>query len=342
MIAVLSMLAAVLVYSFFPLAASIGISDSTPVTFILVSSVFGFGISSLFTAIALRGRKNLSALVRDVSELPTGVLWLAGISGTSANMGNILFVIALGMMSKGGAAIIMESWPIIALFLAPLVIQKTWRKVGILDYLFGLLALCGIVFISLPEASLTAGEFIASPMSLFNGGDFLTYAGIILVFMGSFCFALSGVYRTEFANKLPESFKKSYGGEKYQFTDMVVSEAITKFFYLPIIVVAFFTMELNGTISTPEGFMAAFLVGLIIALVNTLYSYALFKTANPSIQILWYIAPVLAVIWLSLFGLSEINLEIFLGAMLVIIANILVSIKASHQKHPPSKTQEAT
>ena len=53
--------------------------------------------------------------------------------------------------------------------------------------------------------------------------------------------------------------------------------------------------------------------------------YAIIATRRSTINVLWYLAPMLAVVWLSLLGLAQVNLPIVVGAALIIAANIMVS-----------------
>ena len=318
------MFATTFVYSFFPLAASFGIEDSTPVTFVLLSSLFGMALSAVFSWVTVRGRGGMGGMVRDAIRLPEKSIFMAALSGTLANLGNILFIVALGVMSKAGATIIMESWPIMAMFLAPLLIDKKWEKLRLYHVALGAVALAGIGLISVSEHRIALDDVLHNPGPANN--NLANYMGVMMAFMGSFCFALSGVFRTQFVNDLPADFKTRYGGRAHQIPEVIVCETISKVFYLPIIFIAWLAMEPTGSPVTPASLFSAFLVALIIVLVNIFYSYALYKAENPSVNIIWYFAPLLAVIWLAIFGLTQITMLVAMGAGLIVGANICVAL----------------
>jgi hypothetical protein len=74
------------------------------------------------------------------------------------------------------------------------------------------------------------------------------------------------------------------------------------------------------------------MIGVIFVIVSTFYSYALLVADNANINLIWYISPVLAAVWLALSGYSQITPMLVLGGFLIIVSNIILISVSSKKK----------
>jgi drug/metabolite transporter (DMT)-like permease len=98
-------------------------------------------------------------------------------------------------------------------------------------------------------------------------------------------------------------------------------------------------METNYSV-TYFSILPAMLNGVFLTLTSCLYSYALLKSDNPNINVLWYFAPLLAAVWLVVFGFSTATDMIVIGGGLIIVANVTLVLAADRKNKGEAALEE--
>ena len=195
------------------------------------------------------------------------------------------------------------------------------------DIFLILLSFTGLVMITASEKSLSFAEFIANPLFMFSGQPAMTYIGIIVAFLAAFCFAFSGVTRSHFANRLPTAFRIAHFGKAETLRESLYTYLLTYILGSPLALLLLLFLEPEAGASVLS-FIPALFNGFVLVATSTLYSYALLKADNANINLVWYIAPVLASVWLALGGLAVITDLLVAGAFLILLANSVLILKS--------------
>ena len=214
------------------------------------------------------------------------------------------------------------------MLLAPLLIKKTWNKLEPKHIILSMICMLGVFFIGVSDQQQYFQ--LGSTKDIINALDFDALIGMVLALMGSITASISAIYR----GKLSQIWNS---GIESPMLRVSISECITRFVGLPIAIGCYLflgeAVEFNTTTITSILFIGiATYTG-----VNILYTYALMESHSSSINIMWYIMPVLSVIWLYAFGLSSITMLIILGMSLIVISNLTLLFSK-----PPGERQKKT
>ncbi|TNE31941.1 MAG: DMT family transporter [Alphaproteobacteria bacterium] len=323
MTAVFAMLISVFLFSLYPLLASFGLGKNDPVLFVMLAHFF---CSVASFAIGYRLFKNRYANERkfcDSLKIEKHIWLSAFATGAAAAVAHSCFMLALIKTSQIGATIIYETWPILAIWLTPFLVAKAWEKVRSLDYIFGFLALIGVGFIVSAESREVVLQLA---LSAFQDIEPTRLEGYVLAFIGSLGIALSTVLRA----RVSQYFTGRHDGDVM--LSACFSSGLTRFAALPFFVLCFWYFYedgISGMVINDVWLTAA--IGVIVYTGGSLfYTYGFLGAKNPNIQVLYYLAPVLSITWLQIFGFSHINDFVVIGTLFVLTANLLVTIKAEH------------
>lgn len=322
-----------LAFSFYPLLNAFGLGVTTPILFALFNHIATIIVCFFVLTVFMRSPVKTFHALKGFMALPIETRMIAVFSGISVYLGGLCFLFSLSLMSKAGAAVIMEMWPILAIFIAPIMmIEKKWKSLGLLDIFLIALSLFGVLMITAAEKSLTLWQFIQNPFFMFTNQDVYAYIGIIVAFLAAFCFAFSGVSRSHFANRLPRDFRLQHFKKTETITESLYTYLLTYLLGFPIAIILLFFLEPEASAQITS-FAPAMFNGFVLVATSALYSYAVLKADNSNINLIWYFAPLLAAIWLSLFGLSQITDMLVIGGSLIVIANVVL-ILSSRRKAP--------
>lgn len=331
--AVLAIILSAFSFSFFPLVNAIGLKHSSPIVFSFFNQGTTIFMSFTVLLFVMGGWSPVVAALRAFLSLPLKTKLIAVFSGVSVYLGGIFFLFALSLMSKAGAAVIMETWPILAIVISPFLIRKAWEKLGYLDILSLVICFIGVVFITVSETGQTFSEFISHPLFMFENYEFMEYIGVVLAFLASYCFAFSGVSRAQFVKALPQEFRTKHFGDGVNVSEAVYTYLLSYIIGLPLASFLFLFIEPPVHFSF-EAFTPGLINGVILTATSALYSYALLKAKSPSINIIWYFAPLMAAMWLWLYGEAQLTDMLVIGGVLIVVANIALVLK-------PKKKSEA-
>lgn len=317
-----------LAFSFYPLLNAFGLGVTTPILFALLNHIATILVCYGVLVLFMKSPSRTHGALKEFMALPLETRLIAVFSGISVYLGGLCFLFALSLMSKAGAAIIMEMWPILAIFIAPvLMTEKKWKSMGLLNAVLILLSLTGLLMITASESGMTFSRFLQNPFFMFVNQDAYAYIGIVVAFLAAFCFAFSGVSRSHFANKLPPDFRHRHFGKTETITESLYTYLLTYILGFPLALVLLLFLEPEAGASIASILPVAF-NGFVLVATSSLYSYAVLKADNANINLIWYFAPLLAAIWLSLFGLSRITEMLVIGGGLIVIANIVLILSS--------------
>ena len=243
MSATMFMLVAVLAFSLYPLIMIYGMPMGVSL-FLLTALAFSTIIAFIVQWVYLRKKTMAKAAMSSYfANAGFDDYLFLGIIGFTTVLTHIFFLMSLELMSKVGASIIYESWPIFSMFLAPLIIRKAWKyRLRIHDYFGALLAGLGIVLISLSDQGHEL-EGYNSLAEIFYSLDVYSLIGAILALMGGIMLALFVNFRTEFSNRL----QKSSEHLNDTMTVCIIGEFICRAASLPFLILAVVFIPEDGT-----------------------------------------------------------------------------------------------
>jgi drug/metabolite transporter (DMT)-like permease len=316
------MLGAAFLWSLYPLFIALAeghIGAALLVFVVHVSCGLAAGVFAYIkTKRKMNVRGNLIKVIKNLEFEHWLYLLLIGLVST---LYNFCFIYAMEVGSKIGTAIIIEGWPIIAIFLAPLLITKAWKKVTFIDYMAALIALCGIALIMVEDFS-QLDELV----SLEDTGNIL---GAIAALIGGICLAASVVLSTEVSNVISRDILKE---KKPGLACAFWGETIRRIMAFPVSIMFLFAFPEDGFIDA-RGFGLAVFIGVVIfCLGSAAVTIALLRSSSSTINMIYYVSPILAVLWLYLADLGQITWPTVIGGVLVILAN-LVTINKNRKNH---------
>lgn len=316
----ISMSLAVLIWSLYPLAATMGLQSMTSAELIFVVYFFsGFG-AILMGGFYLWKNKTLKQAIQIQKSLPLNSYLTIIISGVAGILCHAFFIISLTMANKGGVSVLYESWPIIAVIATPFLIQKTWKEVSLKEFIASVIALIGVAIIILSDKNLSVdqGHVLSSPL------NYKAIGGYILAFAGGYMCAILVVTKGAYA----ENFKTLND----DFGSTLISEIFSRLISMILMIIAF--QFLSQEIAFENiNWPAAFYIGFVVFVVGgALYTYGLLNSNNPTIHIMYYFVPILAVIWLWIAREADINTGLFIGAAIVVACNVYLFYKGRDTK----------
>jgi drug/metabolite transporter (DMT)-like permease len=314
--AVTLMLGAAFLWSLYPaLIAISGEKIGAPLFVIIIHLSCGVS-AGLFAFLSIKQKSTVWHNLKYYTKSLSMDEWLyLSLIGLSTTLYNFCFFYAMQMTSKVGAAIVIELWPLFAMFLAPLFIKKTWNKLGGRDYLIGFIGIIGVVIVSYDASG------AKSLSSLFGNGGAESITGILLALIGGVFVAISIVLSSEVGNRISKHVLQE---EKPTIKCAAIAEVARRLVALPpsLLLLWAFKDDLSWT---TNGIYISALTGVIVFTMGSLLMrVALLNAKSSNINMLYYISPILSVVWLSLLGLGQLSMGVMLGGALVVIANILI------------------
>jgi len=343
---IVTMLFAAFLWSLYPILIAVGGDYIGAASFVMFINIF-CGLSAfIFGFACIKNRrqvfKNICAVPKTLNIDQWGFLFVVGLVPT---LYNFCFIISIGLTSKVGAAIIIEAWPILAIFLAPLLITKQWDRVGVKEFIAALIAMAGVVLIMVGDVRYD-GDANGLGQIFSNDDNLKSIVGIIVAFMGSIFLALSVIFRAEVSNRLMDilgyskEVAKGRGSRDNYVPFAFIGEGICRVLtMLPSAFLLFiFPNELH---LSPMGIGISIFVGVLIFNVGSVaVTIALLRSSTSVINLLYYVSPILAVIWFYLAGMSDLTVLILIGGLLVILSNIMVLKRKKKQRMPIPKAGE--
>lgn len=328
--AIIPMLIAALSFSFCPLLYALSLETASPLAQAFYVQLFVTIVASFFIIVITKRFDSLYKPLIALFKLPWETWSVILLSGIGGYMGTLFFLWALGLMSDAGASIIMEAWPILAVLISPALIATHRASIKILDIFLILILLTGLAMIYASDSGITFVQFIQNPIFMFNHGSFDDVLGIICAVMSAFCYAWAGVSRPYFLSLLSKDFNQTYLLKNGKWYSSLFAFWLTCLTAMPVALLSAWYFE-NTLLSAMNNLYISLGLGLLLTSMGCFYAYSLMKATSSTINLLWYFAPVLATIWLVLFGYSQLTPLLITGGVLIILANIIL-ILTNQQK----------
>lgn len=329
---VLFMLLSVFAYSLFPIIGAVVIDRVPAFLFIGLSHGAAFIALALvfigLTSAAAPGRFDRRRIVAGARAELIPILFSGVVNAAS----HALLFQSFVYINKAAATIIYEIWPILVVLLIQRMMAGVYQRAGVTDYLLGLMAFSGLVIVTVSQPSVTnaiQSDAIGSLAGLFEQ-DLL---------LGLAC-ALGAAVTMAVSTALDVKINRRFEGAMPFTASPVFAQTLIK---IPSTLgaLAIFAL-LNAAAGESDPGFGALVAGIsavdwglalatgagVIALGAVSYHWANAATASPMINVLWYLTPVLSLIWFAQFGLAEITPAIAVGAIMIIAANLLLSVKA--------------
>ena len=313
---ILSMSAAVLIWSLYPLGAAIGLQSMSSVEMILIVYIIaGFGATALTLGYLAKNKLIKPALeIRKTLDRKAYIIIIA--SGIVGVLCHGFFIFALTLANKGGVSLLYESWPVLAIIATPFLMKKTWKEVSFKEFMVSIIALVGVGVIILSDEQV--GFSFGKDNLLEDKMDLTTIGGYILAFAGAYMLALVVITKAAFSEYF-EGLNDTLGAT-------LIGEMLSRIICVIVILTLFIVFNIKVTESNID-WAACFFIGFIVfVLGGALYTYALLLSTSPTIHVLNYFVPVLAVIWLWFAGETVVNTGLFIGGGIVTLCNIYLII----------------
>ena len=314
----ISMSLAVLIWSLYPLAAAIGLEQMGSVEMIIIVYFFSGLGAILMGTYYLYAEKKLKMVFSIQKNIDTHAYSIAFISGLSGVLCHSFFIIALTMANKGGVSFLYESWPVIAVIATPFLMRKKWKEVSFKEFLTSMAALSGVAIIILSDDNLKGG---GDSLGKF---DMMTLGGYILAFAGGYMCAILVVTKARYS--------EYFSSLKDDIATTMVSEIVSRSVSMVLMMVAFFLLKDDLDFSTIH-WWAAFYIGFVVFVVGgALYTFGLLRATSPTIHIIYYFVPILAVIWLYFAGEATLNWGLAVGGIIIFICNVYLLLASRKAK----------
>jgi drug/metabolite transporter (DMT)-like permease len=309
-IAVVSMLISALLWSTYPVAATLASKG--------LSFFWGFLIGATVSVIfylALAFFKNIPLHIRALFLCKTCVLNLL-LAAALLSTGSLAFFYALVNYSPIFSTILLEAWPVLAAVISPLVIpNKIWRSTPASSWFFAGLAFIGVGLLTIDPSRLSSAILKSSIIS------------VILPIYGAACFAIAGLIQSKLSTIVSERIGDNE--DKFIsviniriFTDLAVS--LLTILYTPFLI----NIGLVSPISEIgfTGLAPAIYLGIVVyGVAGFFFTYSYTHSDDRMVGIIATLAPVGAVVWLAMLGLDSFSKTAFLGILIVVSSNIALA-----------------
>ncbi len=290
------MMLSVLCWSLFPLLGVWGVEKVGVFDFILWS--YAVGCLASFVTLKILTAKDPPA-AKMAGRLKADVV--LGCLASFLSFACLLF--SFLSFSRAGAVMVFESWPVLAVFLAPLLLQRGWSKIARRDMLFSALALTGLGFLMIPEAH------HLTPLQLF------------LPLLGGLLMAAGSMLKSRVSQALADKKRPLAALLRVQ---TIFSAGVT-LFALPC---ALLWPHHHGAPDKATLIIVVFTGLAVHTLGNVAYTQGLLRSSKTAILALWNLMPPLAVFWLWRAGEGHITPAIVLGSIFIITASLMMTVRA--------------
>jgi len=341
--AFLAMVFAVFLYAFFPVSVALSgkIGISGPV-YLLALHLIGLVCVSSFLIVYQIGTKarirfsDLRSIICDRK-----IIIKVSVSMFFNTLSNVLLFYSLVSGSKVGATIIYESWPV-WFVLMTLIFRKGIGSFEVIQEKFFTVAFFAAAFLGLVTVA-SAGSGVGLnlfiiEMDQISGAIWLgVFAAISMALAGFFStgtirhisFLLSPNKEEEKKDVSINIFSALFGGVLFRSLSIVLA-CIYLLLYVNI-----YDHEIpyNMYDFGFSGLFGLVFAGFVVGTGGVLFHFANVSSKYSNINLCWYFVPFFAVMFMVAFFGADANLsDLFLGAMLILIANFGLSLNVDFSK----------
>lgn len=315
--AVSFLLFSVFVYSIFPLIGTKAVKQINPVLFI--------GLAHVSALMALTGVNAVLLVRRQIARFSVlrscvATRWfiLAALASGAINAASHACLFASFIyISSASATALYEVWPAAAVLLIGRLLPRHYLRVASREWLFIVMALAGIGLL-IKSATSTGTYTLPPPTSI--------AVGVLLALLSAGLMALS--------SSLDVVLARRFDGVAAPYLQPVISQNIVKIFSSSGTLIVYFLFFRSGAQGVLDSAVLLLAVGtgiFVIAFGAVTYHIGNILAESPAVNVLWYLTPVLSLLWLDVFGVATITAGVAVGAILIITANLLLTTRADPQ-----------
>lgn len=303
------------------------------VVIVHVSAAIGALIFGVYSIHVHKIRSVFKRLKRHLAQASFDQWMFIFAAGLCSTLYNLCFLYAMVLTSKAGVAVIIETSPVIAMFLTSAIVQKTWQNVGLKHALVSLVILMGVICIVIADQQ-DIGLMTTDFSAYMKTQDYVSLVGCGVALLGSIMSALSDLMRAQVGNIVRHIIPKDAVRYDRDLSGIMFGEAIVRLTAIPMALVVLMIFSDVSTFSVSDA-VYAFFAGFIIFNIGSItYAAALLKSHNPAIALLDYLSPPLSIVMLVMLGLSDLHPFVILGTILIIIGNaFFVFERAENKEH---------
>lgn len=311
--AIIFTLIAITCFSLWTPMAVISVQKISVWEFIFLTELLGFVIAASVMKVMTAGKDVKYKRVKDLTGNEKGVFVLSSICRIAA-MGCLFS--SFYYVSAAMAISVYDFWPIIALYFAPLFITKDWSGVTAREVVYSIFATGGLFILLHSEIG---GLFVKM-------GDMPEWKKWGLLFLP----LLAGLFQC-----VAEINKRALV-QTLQIADnpfLSIFAVDINFGFFCLITSAFalfanmFFFDLTLSAYPSSVILAILFFSLICTAVGRCALARALSLTKENIFVLWYFLPLLTLVWLWVFGLSEVSNQIVFGAAMITFGNLLISAK---------------
>lgn len=315
----------VFIWSLYPVFIALGSSENSMGWFVVIVHIsaaigaFMFGYGSLRRESRTKTLKKLRGHVQNMTVDHWGFVVAAGVCST---LYNLCFLYAMVLTSKAGVAVIIETAPVIAMFLTSAIVQKTWSAIGWKHALVSALILYGVILIVAADQQ-DFGLLFSDFDAYMQTQDYMSLVGCGVALLGSLMSAMSDLMRAQVGNVTRRVIPKTSVRYDRDLSGIMLGEALVRIVAVPMALVVLLIFNDVSVFSVKDA-VYAFIAGFVIFNIGSItYAAALLKSHNPAIALLDYLSPPLSILFLVMLGLSELHEYVVIGTVLIILGNAL-------------------
>lgn len=307
----LYMMGSVLTWSLFPLLSAWSINQIAVFDYIFWTYVVGLlGSAALLTL--LPGFRTIKR--ETFYQVDADIVGDVFLCAVTVVMSFVCLLTAFMQMSKAAATVMYEIWPIIAIYLAPILVAKKWQKVSPKELAFSVLAFVGVAFLIYADIPHNEAE-------LFQ--NLKTVGHVFMPLLGGIFMAISSVMKLRVSHMLRH--------EKYPLSSLLFVQVLVSLGVVLVTLPLMLWWPDQKSVFTRENVAAMIGIGFFISTLGTAaYTIAVLRSPNTNIIVMWYLMPIFSVLWLWAAGQAPLTPNIVLGSVFIITANLVMTVKADH------------
>ncbi len=298
----------VLTYSFFPLIGVGVVTHTEPVLFVGLAHAFAFATLS-WTSVTVWRRGEIAdpaRLRRCVTTRP--YLAQSALSGFANAASHASLFASFLYINSAASTMLYEVWPIGAIIAIRRLLPDRYQRITLREWVLTGLALAGAGLLVRAELShgLSVGAHQTKPI----------IHGLILALVSALLMAVSSSLDASLCHKLRDVVDP--------LLQPVITQNVVKAFSSTGAIVAGIVIFHAGPPAASAIGLAAVVGVAIIALGVVTYHAGNILAQSAAVNSLWYLTPVLSLLWLCAFHGVTVSPEVALGAMIILGANIVL------------------
>jgi drug/metabolite transporter (DMT)-like permease len=306
-----------LAYSLLPVLGAYSLESLSPPIYV-AKSFFQYAIlqACVWIVVRLAFRKENAGSSRYIRHDPRTYATII-ISGILIAASYTFLFTSFYMVNKAGASVLYEAWPILVTVGLPLFMRRRFERLTAVDFGYLALAFVGIILViggSADTETTTHGP---------SRDRSNTILGYMLAVSSGVTMAIAVIMKTHLMKALALNRTAIPVVVQVEATHRLAGGIV-------LLALAFMVTDVTLADMLRVDVSTAFAVVELVG--ASAFWFAIIATRRSIINLLWYLAPMLAVLWLNLLGLSTVSGSIVLGGALIIIANVLAQRRSNNAK----------